>query len=147
MQTRTCVNVGTCKVIRPTKIETRECTIDVPEPVIEAPPVIDTAEPTPEAEMQEEETKSRSWIVYTILFIIVFGGIGFAFYEIQKSRKHVEAEKQMHHEKLDERTYTNLENYARNTMQMGYTKEQIRKAMISEGWNPDIANEVLSRIR
>ena len=52
-----------------------------------------------------------------------------------------------HHEELHENTYANLESYARRTMQMGYTKEQIRQALITEGWSPQITNEVLNRIK
>jgi SOS response regulatory protein OraA/RecX len=79
--------------------------------------------------------------------LILLGGFGFVFYEVEHSRRNLEAEKTTHHALVGESTYANLESYIRRTLDMGYSRQQIMQAMLQEGWSQAIINKVFSRIR
>ena len=144
-QSRTCNNIGTCKDVRPTKIENQSCTYVAP--IIEEEEVIIPVEEPTQIVEEEAEEEGLGLLFYIIIALVVGGlGFGFVFYEIEHSRKHLESEKTMHHKEVHPNTYANLESYIRRTLDMGYTRNQIKQTLIKEGWSQQILNNVFSRI-
>ena len=139
LQSRVCIDEGTCN--DPQEIEYQQCTYIPPF----EEPVIEEEEPTPEVE-KEPEPKEFPWLM-VILIVVLAGGFGVVFYEIEKSRKHTEGEKQMHHKEVHPNTYANLESYIKRTIDMGYSRAQIRQKLLQEGWSVQILNQVFPRIR
>ena len=139
VQSRICYDTGTCN--EPEKVEYQQC-IYIPPSEEEEIPI---EEPTPEEEEPEEPEKEFQWM-WVILIFIIAGGFGVVFYEIERSRGHLEKEKTMHHKEVHPNTYANLENYIRRTLEMGYTRPQVRQALIKEGWSPQILNKIFPRV-
>ena len=140
LQSRIKSDIGTCQ--EPDEIEYRQCTYVPPYTQPEPP----TEEPTIEEEKEEPEEKGFPWI-WVILAVVIVGGFGIVFYEIEKSRKHLDREKTTHHKEVHPNTYANLEGYIRNTIKMGYSRPQIRQRLTQEGWSAQILNNVFSRIK
>jgi len=115
-----------------------------PIPKPEAPPAeIEAPAPAPAA----EKAKGYAWAYFIIAVIVLAlaGGIGFVFYEIERSHKMLEQEKKqgfVEEESLDE-----LQGYAQRTYDQGYTKEQIKQALLKEGWSQNTVNRVISHIK
>ena len=52
----------------------------------------------------------------------------------------------MHHSQVHPDTYGNLESYIKRTLEMGYTRAQIRQKLVQEGWSAPILNKVFQRV-
>jgi len=134
-QTRLCQDTGTCN--KPAKIETRACTYIPPEITEEITEVIEEELPP-----EEEERKLGIWL---IMFLVILGaaGIGFVFYEWEKSHKKLRTE--MKGKTLEDKSLERLKSYARQTMAEGYTENQVRQALLKEGWSQQIVNQALKK--
>jgi hypothetical protein len=135
IQTRSCVDTGTCN--RPDKIEEQVCTY-VPSGIIEGEL---PAETVTEGEYVGFEEPGGRGLLVLLLVVIVAGGLGFVFYEWERSRKSLTKEKTG--KKLEDQSLQRLKSYVQMTLGEGYTKPQIRQALQKEGWSQDIINQVL----
>lgn len=140
IQTRLCKDTGTCR--RPDKVEEQVCTYIPPEIPEEKIPVI--KEEVPEEEFigfEEPPEKGGRALLILLLIVVIAGGLGFVFYEWEKSRRKLMQE--MAGKKIEEPSLKRLRSYIEQTQQEGYTKEQIRQALLREGWSPSIIKQVL----
>jgi hypothetical protein len=135
IQTRICVDTGTCN--RADKIEEQVCTY-IPSGVTEEEI---PAEITTEEEFVGFEEPGGRGLLVLLLVVIVAGGLGFVFYEWEKSHKKLTQEKTG--KKLEDPSLQRLKSYVQMTLSEGYTKPQIRLALQKEGWSQDIINQVL----
>jgi hypothetical protein len=116
-----------------------------PPPVAPAPtqpPVAPPPAPPPPPE-PEAPAPSFPWavvIIITAIVLIIFGGIGFVIYEMKRSHTSLQQEKQQR--TLEDQSLTRLQSYVQQTLQQGYTKEQIRQTLLREGWQKNIVNKV-----
>ncbi len=142
-QIKLCVNTGTC--LPKNKTLVRNCTYIPTQPATQpaAEPEAEEAEEEAPAEIPEPE-KSLAWLLYTIIIILVAGGLGFAVYETKRSHRSLKQE--MKKPRLDFKSHQNLKDYIRNTIKMGYTKDQIRKELLMEGWSPKILKQVFAEV-
>ena len=136
-QMQLCINNGTC--LPKNRTITQECTYVPPA----AEPEPEEPEPEAPAEIPKPE-KSLAWLLYTIIIIIVAGGLGFTVYEVRRSHRSLRQE--MKQPKLDFKSHQNLKDYIRNTIKMGYTRDQIRKELLMEGWSPKILKQVFAEV-
>ncbi len=114
----------------------------VPQPISTPEPVVE--EPTPELidVVPEPGGASSLSIIITIIVILgILGGIGFVFYEMKRSHGALQQEKQQ--KTLEDQSFMRLQSYVKQTLEQGYTKNQIRKALLNEGWSQNIINKVL----
>lgn len=140
-QTQFCINKGTCRPKN--KTISQECTYIAPRQIVEKVPE-EAVKEEPAQEIPTPE-KNLAWLWYTIIIIVVAGGLGFVIYEKKRSHKALKAE--MKQPKLEDKSTENLKNYIKNTMDMGYTREQVKKELLLEGWAPKILNDVFAKVK
>jgi hypothetical protein len=133
------------KIAQPAPPVTQQPT-PVPPPVVTQPPAPMPVFPPqlPAAEPAEEAPAERGfpWVIVIIIAITgILGGIGFVFYEMKRSHGALQQEKQQ--KTVEDQTLMRLQSYVRQTLEQGYTKEQIRQTLANEGWSPAIISRVL----
>jgi hypothetical protein len=120
------------------KIETESCSY--------VPPVVDQIAPNKfdgfeEEKMPAVEAPAASSMLSTIimavigLIILLGGSAAFVFYEMSKSKQKLDAEKKK--ETIPDDVYNSLKSYMLQMQEQGYTKEQIKLALLKEGWTAD----------
>ncbi|GAG16976.1 unnamed protein product, partial [marine sediment metagenome] len=80
-------------------------------------------------------------VIIIVIVLAIFGGIGFVFYEMKRSHGALQQEKQQ--STLQDQSFTRLQSYVKQTLEQGYTKEQIRQRLLNEGWSLNTVNQVL----
>ncbi|MBW2996230.1 hypothetical protein KY332_02910 [Candidatus Woesearchaeota archaeon] len=133
-QTRTCIDKWECGTDDGKPAEIQTCI----EPAAAEPKIIPSIE-----EPLVIEEKGRAWI-YIIITIIVLGlagGLGFVIYERERAHKSLQQEKQQ--PKLEDQSFIRLQSYVKQTLDQGYTREQIRAVLLREGWSQSVINKAL----
>ncbi|MBW2981256.1 hypothetical protein KY343_00105 [Candidatus Woesearchaeota archaeon] len=113
-------------------------------PIVPEPLPSETAPlPSPEPEVGALAPVGFPWtgILITIIIIGILGGIGFVFYEIKRSHGSLQQEKTQRG--LDQQSFMRLQSYVKQTLEQGYTKEQIRQTLLNEGWPSNLINKVI----
>ena len=112
--------------------------------VIKVPPApVEPIAPAPVEAPAVPEERGYGW-VYVMIAIIVLalgGGVGFVFYEREKAHSALHEERKQ--KTLGDESFVRLQSYVRQTLQLGYTKEQIRNRLLEEGWSQNIVEQVL----
>ncbi|MBD3354480.1 hypothetical protein GF361_00665 [Candidatus Woesearchaeota archaeon] len=144
-QTRTCRDMG-CGEEDST--ETRPCTY-VPEVITSSDEIYRQGEEreTGDKFVADEEGEGGNalfWIMIFLSIIILGGGIWFAFYEIKKSKSNLENEKKR--KRPSSESLIQLRNYTKKCMDEGFTKEQIKKRLLEEGWSKEMVGRVFKVI-
>ena len=142
IQTRVCIDKWDCGDESDKPDEIRECAeaeiLDEAEPEIIMPPVYE--EPR---EITVEETGGLGW-VYIIIALIVLGGLGgLGFIIFEKKRAHLSLHQEKQHHKLEDQSMQRLQSYVKQTLEQGYTKAQVKQALLNEGWSPRLVNNVI----
>ena len=133
IQTRSCEEVNECgtEIQKPVMTRTCEYFNQIEEEII-----------VNEELLAPEENTNYFWIYLTLALIILgVGGAGFVFY---KKHKALDLEKQQ--TMLKDPSLQRLEDYIKKTLVMGYTKEQIRNALLRRGWKEEIVDYMFRKI-
>ena len=76
---------------------------------------------------------------------MIFGGIGFAVYEIEKSHHNLTGEKQK--KRIMGESRQKLKNYIEMTRKDGFSKPKIKKRLLEEGWQKELIDDIMRGIR
>lgn len=133
-QTRTCSDANSCSNLAGKPSEQQSCTV-APPPQIEQP-------------MEIKEPWWQGWMLYAIIAVIVLGaaaGGGFVFYKQQGMKKKMAAERQrllqqQEMMRAENQRENELRRYIADTLNKGFTQEQIKKRLIETGWNPAVVD-------
>ncbi|MDO8739950.1 MAG: LamG-like jellyroll fold domain-containing protein [Candidatus Woesearchaeota archaeon] len=131
-QTRTCRDANSCNNMAGKPSEQQSCTV--------APPQIE--QPT-----KIKKPWWQGWMLYAILAVIVLGGAaggGFVVYKQQGMKKKMATERQrlLQQEMMRAETQreAELRRYIADTLNKGFTQEQIKKRLIETGWSPAVVD-------
>lgn len=143
-QLKSCINTGTCSPKSKTMYQ--NCSYAAPfveQPVVPTTPVYQPPAAQPAYTPPEEEKRFTmiSYIIIAVIAAAVFGGLGFVVYEAKRSHKALKRE--MKQKQISEDSFANLRNYVKQMLDGGYSKEQIRAALMQEGWQQRIISDVL----
>ena len=131
-QTRVCVDLLECGIEEGMPAETKTC-VKTAEPQV-APVEI------PEVTF-EERSYTWAYIILIIIILGILGGAGFVLYERERAHGALHQEKQQ--KTLDQQSFTRLQSYAKQMLEQGYAKNQIKQELLREGWSPNVVNRVI----
>jgi hypothetical protein len=116
-------------------ISTEEGLIEenITEPIIQEGLTEEITEPV------KEKKRNLSWIIISILILGVVAA-SIIFYKTRSKPKIEKAEIFYSPEQMEK-----LENYIRNNLQKGYSAEQIKYALVDDGWNEKVVDEIIKR--
>jgi len=80
------------------------------------------------------------WLLLIVVLLGVLGGGGYLIIEKRKSYLILDKEKQK--ESLEQKSIMRLQNYIKLATSKGYKKAQIEQALLREGWNQSIVDDV-----
>ena len=142
-ETRTCIDKWSCGTSSGKPPVSRTCVVEqppAPSPVIvERPPIIEQPNV-----VEKERSFVWAYIVLSIIVLSILGGLGFVFYERRRSHSVLNQEKQQ--SSLEQQSMIRLQSYVRQTLQQGYTQEQVIQSLLREGWSQNIINKTIKGV-
>ena len=82
----------------------------------------------------------ENFIIMFVVFIVIALGLGGMIYMIIQHRKAREATHGIPAEQLE-----SLHNYVKETMEKGFSRDQVKKALKESGWKEKVAEALVSR--
>ncbi|MBI2130048.1 hypothetical protein HYU07_07525 [Candidatus Woesearchaeota archaeon] len=134
-QARTCTDANNCNNLAGKPSEQQSCAINVqPTPITEQPAKIE-----------------KPWwqaLLYILIAVVVLGAAavgGLVFYKQQSRKKKIAAERQrllqqQEMMKAETQRENELRRYIADTLNKGFTQDQIRRRLIETGWNPAVVD-------
>jgi len=151
IKTRTCTDKWNCGIDSGKPNLTQSCTVAPPvQPQLPPPTQITQPLPVEQSPVQREEIdiqereeggSSLTFFIIAMIIIVILGGAGFVFYEIEKAGKALELERQQ--QTIDPVTISRLQSYAKQMLEQGYTKEQIKQELLREGWSRKVIRRIV----
>ena len=84
-------------------------------------------------ELVPAKVLKRNFLLYSTVVLLVLAGVAVILYKKKG--------------KVNEQYHTNLEKYIRNMLKIGYSEQQIRKALFKAGWKKQIVNFVFKKLK
>jgi hypothetical protein len=144
-QTRTCTDKWNCA--KGTSTEKQSCIVKTVKPKTQKPQqvvqqVVDTPRPTePIYHPEPEEEDPSYWWVYTILAVLIVGGIIYLIYFLM--HKNYNTMPEDIHKKIHGKALTEMKKSVEGLVAKGFSKEEIKLVLKKKGWEESVIEKII----